>query len=238
MIIGVEMPPARLLPLVLIVLAALGPAACGSTVQEGTELTVYLGTASGGAGLTEGAQQALEDSGGEAGGAPVEIVAVPGAGGGAPEAGAPGWLQAEVASGARKATQDSSSIAYIGEPGEATLFSAPITNEAGLLQVAPGPVSRNLLAEPGGNDVPDEVQATGDRTLGALSLEGEPRRGGPYAYGYEAMAVVLDAIDRAEDPLSRSDVVDAFLATQDRESDLGTYSIGPDGSAAFEGGPP
>ncbi len=228
----------RFLPLVLLALAALGLTACGSTVQEGSELTVYVGTASTAPALLEGTRQALEDGDGEAGGAPIEIVAVPGLGGdaagaGSPEEGPHGWLQADVAAGARAATQDAASIAYIGEPGEATLFSAPITNEAGLLQVAPGPVSRELLAVPGGNDVPTDVQATGDRTLTALRVEGEPRRGGLYAYGYEAMAAVLDAIDRAEDPLSRSDVLAAFLATQDRDSELGTYSIGPDGAADF-----
>jgi branched-chain amino acid transport system substrate-binding protein len=52
---------------------------------------------------------------------------------------------------------------------------------------------------------------------------GEPD---PYAvFGYEAMAVVLDAIDRAADPVSRSAVIDAFFATRDRASVLGTYSI-------------
>ena len=45
------------------------------------------------------------------------------------------------------------------------------------------------------------------------------------AYGYEAMALVLDSIERSEDPLDRSSVVDAFFATTDRESILGTYSI-------------
>jgi branched-chain amino acid transport system substrate-binding protein len=50
----------------------------------------------------------------------------------------------------------------------------------------------------------------------------------PHAYaifGYEAMAVVLDAIDRAADPASRAAVVDAFFATRDRDSPLGRYSI-------------
>ncbi len=45
------------------------------------------------------------------------------------------------------------------------------------------------------------------------------------AYGYEAMAVVLDAIDRAGDPLDRGSVIDAFFATTDRDSILGAYSI-------------
>jgi hypothetical protein len=46
-----------------------------------------------------------------------------------------------------------------------------------------------------------------------------------WAYGYEAMAVVLDSIDRADDPLDRGSVVDAFFATTDHDSILGTYSI-------------
>lgn len=45
------------------------------------------------------------------------------------------------------------------------------------------------------------------------------------AYGYEAMAVVLDSVERADDPLDRSSVVDAFFATSDRDSILGSYSI-------------
>ena len=56
--------------------------------------------------------------------------------------------------------------------------------------------------------------------------EAYERAPGRYAaYGYEAMALVLDSIERAEDPLDRGAVVDAFFATEDRESILGTYSI-------------
>ncbi|RHW25108.1 hypothetical protein D0Z08_20635 [Nocardioides immobilis] len=53
----------------------------------------------------------------------------------------------------------------------------------------------------------------------------------PFAiYGYEAMSLVLDAIDRAGDAAAadesgRAAVVDAVFATTDRESVLGTYSI-------------
>jgi branched-chain amino acid transport system substrate-binding protein len=79
-------------------------------------------------------------------------------------------------------------------------------------------------------------------TLGAASYPAEGQRfladfralygrdPEPFAiYGYEAMAVVLDAIDRAEpagaDAAGRQAVVDAFFATQDRVSVLGTYDI-------------
>jgi hypothetical protein len=53
----------------------------------------------------------------------------------------------------------------------------------------------------------------------------------PYAiYGYEAMSLVLDAIDRAGEDAAATDagraaVVDAVFATRDRESVLGTYDI-------------
>ncbi len=66
-------------------------------------------------------------------------------------------------------------------------------------------------------------------TMAAEQLPGGgagSRRPGRFsAYGYEAMAVVLDSIDRAGDPLDRASVIDAFFATTDRESILGTYSI-------------
>jgi branched-chain amino acid transport system substrate-binding protein len=46
------------------------------------------------------------------------------------------------------------------------------------------------------------------------------------AYGYEAMAVVLDSVDRAgNEGTDREAVVDAFFDTADRDSVLGTYSI-------------
>jgi branched-chain amino acid transport system substrate-binding protein len=46
----------------------------------------------------------------------------------------------------------------------------------------------------------------------------------PYAlYGYEAMSVVLDAINRGGP--TREGTVAAFFATRDRDSVLGRYSI-------------
>ena len=56
----------------------------------------------------------------------------------------------------------------------------------------------------------------------------------PYAaYGYEAMAVVLVSIERA-DPVDRGAVVDAFLETTDRRSVLGTYSIDEVGDTTLD----
>ncbi len=231
---------------------------CGSTVQEGSELTVYLSGPERGEDaprwrdVVEGALLAHERAGGEAAGVPVGVVTLDDT---EAAAGGPAWTQSKVAANARRATADSVSIAYIGElDSDATRVSIPITNDAGLLQLAPGPVEEDLLrAGDGSSDVPPGIQTTGERTFGALSVSGERpavaadpvfaqrfrtatgRRPGPgAALGYEAMALVLDSIDRASDPLDRESVVDAFLATSGRDSVLGTYSIDPVGAAAID----
>jgi branched-chain amino acid transport system substrate-binding protein len=61
----------------------------------------------------------------------------------------------------------------------------------------------------------------------------------PYAiYGYEAMSVVLEAIEAAGDaaagtPEGRKAVVDAFFQTKGRESVLGTYDIDENGDTTL-----
>jgi branched-chain amino acid transport system substrate-binding protein len=55
------------------------------------------------------------------------------------------------------------------------------------------------------------------------------------AYGYEAMALLLDAIRRAgDDGDSRGAVIDQLLATQDRHSVLGVYSIDGNGDTTLD----
>ena len=54
------------------------------------------------------------------------------------------------------------------------------------------------------------------------------------AYGYEAMASALAAIDRADDPLSRSSVVAAYFDGTERDSVLGTYSITEEGETTLD----
>jgi branched-chain amino acid transport system substrate-binding protein len=61
------------------------------------------------------------------------------------------------------------------------------------------------------------------------------RRPGRYAaYGYEAMAVILDSIQRADDPGDRTAVVNAFFDTTRRESVLGTYSVDEVGDTTLD----
>jgi branched-chain amino acid transport system substrate-binding protein len=55
------------------------------------------------------------------------------------------------------------------------------------------------------------------------------------AYGYESMALLLDAIRRAGgDGDDRGAVVDEVLSTRDRRSVLGTYSIDGNGDTTLD----
>ncbi len=55
------------------------------------------------------------------------------------------------------------------------------------------------------------------------------------AYGYESMALMLDAIRRAgDDGDSRAAVIDALLSTTERRSILGTYSIDGNGDTTLD----
>jgi branched-chain amino acid transport system substrate-binding protein len=58
----------------------------------------------------------------------------------------------------------------------------------------------------------------------------------PYAiYGYEAMSLTLDAIERAAEQgeVDRGSVIEQLFATKDRESVLGTYSIDENGDTTL-----
>ncbi|MBE2317729.1 branched-chain amino acid ABC transporter substrate-binding protein [Solirubrobacter sp. CPCC 204708] len=55
----------------------------------------------------------------------------------------------------------------------------------------------------------------------------------PYAiYGYEAMSLALDAIERSKTG-ERADILEAIFATKNRESVLGTYSINENGDTSL-----
>ena len=200
---------------------ALVVAGCGlgdAEPADDAELTVYVSTpksgplAADGREIVAGASDALAEAGGEAGGVAVSAAYVETA-----------RDPAAVAANARRAVEDSASIAYIGElDSTATLSSLPITNEALMPQLSPTAGDPELVAPFDGSDeAPPETQSTGRRTFATLAgLDGEPR-----ALGRESMALVLDAIDRAEDPLDRASVAVALLATANRESPLGSYSL-------------
>jgi branched-chain amino acid transport system substrate-binding protein len=87
----------------------------------------------------------------------------------------------------------------------------------------PGEPGRQFLTSTA--EDPKQLPPPGQRFLRAFRDRYHRAPGRYAAYGYEAMAVVLDSINRASDAGSRSAVVDAFYATSDRDSVLGTYSI-------------
>src|ERR671919_2982500 len=61
------------------------------------------------------------------------------------------------------------------------------------------------------------------------------RQPDPYAaYGYEAMALVLDLIGRAGDAEDRAAIVDELFATSERDSVLGTYTIDELGNTTLD----
>ena len=97
------------------------------------------------------------------------------------------------------------------------------------------------------NDLPQDVQARTYLTVATINEEDYPPKGQkffddfkakynqkivqPYAiYGYEAMDVVLDSMERAGDSCNdRQTVIDEFFNTTDKEGVTGTYDIDDDG---------
>ncbi len=221
--------------LAALLLLVAGVAGCGSetSAEEGeATLAIYVSAALSGPGradgqaVADGAEQALADAGAEAGGFDVvaEYLDV---------AGRNETRFDPVTAGvnARIATEDSTTIAYIGEVDSgASRTSVPITNSAGILQVAPGSGASDLVRDETYNDdVPTEVQGTGERTFAQLvptyEPGGQPAPADPADLGYEAMASVLAAIDRAANPADRGSVVDAYFDGTERDSRLGRYRI-------------
>ena len=221
--------------LAALLLLAAGLAGCGSetSAEEGeATLTIYVSAPLSGPGradgqaVADGAEQALADAGGEAGGFEVVAEYLDVAGRNETR-----FDAVTAGANARTATEDSTTIAYIGElDSGASRTSVPITNSAGILQVAPGSGASDLVRDETYNDeVPTEVQGTGERTFAQLVPTYEPGRrpapADPADLGYEAMASVLAAIDRAANPADRGSVVDAYFDGTERDSRLGRYRI-------------
>ncbi|HEY8002182.1 MAG TPA: ABC transporter substrate-binding protein [Solirubrobacterales bacterium] len=92
-------------------------------------------------------------------------------------------------------------------------------------ELAPGVFEpRGTLATSAALD-PTQLPPVGKEFAGAFESAYGHRPGRYAAYGHEAMAVILDSIDRASDPADRPAVIEAFFETTDRDSVLGRYSI-------------
>lgn len=184
---------------VLATFAVAGCASSGSGIQAGERVDVYVSMplhgpeAVNGRDAMDGARLALADARGKVGELEVHATYLddtPGTGRDA------GWSGAVAAANARKATQDSAAIAYIGDfDSRATRFSLPITNEAHLLQVSPAASAVDLV-QPylgAGDQVPEEVQPTGERTFGRVipSDEAQARAGAIWAKRLHTGGVVV-----------------------------------------------
>jgi branched-chain amino acid transport system substrate-binding protein len=108
----------------------------------------------------DGARLALEEADGKAGSLQVRAHFLDDA------KGKP-WDPVAVGDNARTAVQDSSAAAYIGElDSEPTRASAPITNQAGMVQVSPGAGAVDLTGPTAGYpDSPDRYRPSGDVTF-------------------------------------------------------------------------
>lgn len=114
----------------------------------------------------------------------------------------------------------------------------------------PDGVAESTFYDPASGGLPADVAAKVKVTVATLSPDqysdegrqffadfeqeyGEPNPN-PYAiYGYEAAALILDVLNRADDPTDRESVLQALFETTDRESVLGTYSIDENGDTTL-----
>jgi branched-chain amino acid transport system substrate-binding protein len=158
--------------------ASLGVAACGSdtgTSQAGSgggkTLTVYVSLPFQGASKTRsedmllGAKIALKQAKGTAGKFKIKLESLDNS-----IASSGKWDANATSAAARKAIQDKSTIAYLGELNSgASAISIPLLNEAGILQVSAANTAVGLTrkegAEPG---EPDKYYPTGQRTYGRV----------------------------------------------------------------------
>jgi branched-chain amino acid transport system substrate-binding protein len=116
----------------------------------------------------------------------------------------------------------------------------------------PDGIAESGFADPEEGGIPPEVQEKVKVVIATLPADQYPPEGqkffadykreygdgspDPYAiYGYEAMSLTLDAIERASrrGKVDRAAVIDQLFATKDRESVLGTYSIDANGDTTL-----
>lgn len=153
---------------------AFGAAGCGGSSAGAdlgaTTLTVYSSLplrgpqAAVSESIVNAEKLALEQSGGKAGPFVVKYVSLDDADG------RNGWAPKTVSAAARQATQDQSTIGYLGDlDSGATAISIPTLNSAGTLQISPGATASGLT-KPAGADKgePEKYYPSGKRTFGRV----------------------------------------------------------------------
>jgi branched-chain amino acid transport system substrate-binding protein len=156
--------------------AALTLVACGESGPadevEGRTLTIYSSLPLQGAArvqneaIVKGAELAIEQADGKVGKFNVEYKSLDDS---TAQAGA--WTPEATSANARKAAQDETTIAYIGEFNSgASAISIPILNEASIAQVSPGNTAVGITSDDPGADKgePEKYYPTGKRTYARL----------------------------------------------------------------------
>jgi branched-chain amino acid transport system substrate-binding protein len=160
---------------------ALGVAACGgddnssgggeSSSTGSTNLTIYSSLPLQGTGrvqsvaVVNGEKLALQEAGGKVGKFKIKYVSLDDS-----TATAGTWDPGQTSSDGRKAAQDKSTIAYLGEFNSgATAISLPILNQAGILMISPSNTAIGLTRSQGADKgEPDKYYPTGKRTYGRV----------------------------------------------------------------------
>jgi branched-chain amino acid transport system substrate-binding protein len=159
---------------------AFGVAACGGGGSGGggggsdsgrTTLTIYSSLPLQGdsrpqsESVVNGEKLALEEAGGKVGKFKITYKSLDDA-----TAAAGKWEAGQTSANARKAAQDASTIAYLGEFNSgATSISLPILNEAGILQISPSNTAVGLTRKQGADKgEPDKYYPSGKRTYGRV----------------------------------------------------------------------
>jgi branched-chain amino acid transport system substrate-binding protein len=162
----------------LTVALAFGVAACGSSNKSSssggsgstgsTTLTIYSSLPLQGdsrpqsESVVNGEKLALQEHGGKVGKFTIKYVSLDDS-----TAAAGKWDPGQTSSDARKAAQDKTTIAYLGEFNSgASAISIPILNEAGILQVSPSNTYVGLTRSEGADKgEPDKYYPSGKRTF-------------------------------------------------------------------------
>jgi branched-chain amino acid transport system substrate-binding protein len=160
---------------------AFGVAACGSSSSStstsgggstgSSNLTIYSSLPLQGdsrpqsEAVVNGEKMALAEHGGKVGNYTIKYVSLDDS-----TASAGKWDPGATSSDARKAAQDKSTIAYLGEFNSgASAISIPILNEAGILQISPSNTYVGLTRSEGADKgEPDKYYPSGKRTYGRV----------------------------------------------------------------------
>jgi branched-chain amino acid transport system substrate-binding protein len=160
---------------------ALGVTACGGDDDDegdgggaaaGEELTIYSSLPLQGAqriqskAIVNGAKLALEQAGGKVGNFTIKYESLDDS-----TAQAGSWTPEAASANARKAAQDESTIAYLGEFNSgASAITIPILNEAGIPQISPSNTAVGMTSDEPGADKgePDKYYPTGKRTYARI----------------------------------------------------------------------